>query len=228
MVYSKLASRIINDIRSGLRGYHSSMSLPIEQIEDEIVSVRLSIIKEYIHKGLISPSDFMLSINCVPVDCKDIAKCSKCSQFKGELTMHFEIPQIITDFGENAIQYVGSIDKQNQFLWYTTPYSWKLYHKYRKRGRNRPYVYIDPTPNENNMLDCFVFNAPLLKMVSVIAAFKDPSQLQKFGCCEDNFIFENMNWLENEIQNRIVSSKVKLYRQLAAPITPNTQQPEAG
>jgi len=33
---------------------------------------------------------------------------------------------------------------------------------YRKRGRNKPFVYIDTTPNENGMYDCFIFNAPLI------------------------------------------------------------------
>jgi hypothetical protein len=37
-----------------------------------------------------------------------------------------------------------------------------MYHKYKKRRTPKPYVFIDVTPNENGMLDCFVFNAPLL------------------------------------------------------------------
>jgi len=52
------------------------------------------------------------------------------------------------------------------------------YHKYRRRGKSRPYVYIDMSPNENGMYDCFVFNAPLLKQVSIVAVFKDLRQLE--------------------------------------------------
>jgi len=47
-------------------------------------------------------------------------------------------------------------------------------HKYRRRGKDKPYVWIDTTPNENNMYDCFIFNAPLLSAVSITAIFKDP------------------------------------------------------
>jgi len=47
------------------------------------------------------------------------------------------------------------------------------YHKIRKRGKNKPYVWIDTTPNENGMCDCFVFNAPLIQQISIIAVFKD-------------------------------------------------------
>jgi hypothetical protein len=33
------------------------------------------------------------------------------------------------------------------------------------------------------MLDCFLFNAPMLKQVSVVGIFKDPRQLNKYTCC---------------------------------------------
>jgi hypothetical protein len=46
--------------------------------------------------------------------------------------------------------------------------------KYRKRGQNKPYVWIDFAPNSEGMLDCFIFNAPMLKQISVIGIFKDP------------------------------------------------------
>jgi hypothetical protein len=43
------------------------------------------------------------------------------------------------------------------------------------------------------MLDCYVFNAPMLKQVSVIAIFKDLRQLEQFSCCteleSDNYNF---------------------------------------
>ena len=36
------------------------------------------IIKEYALKGILPRNDLMLSINCIPVDCKDLQACSKC------------------------------------------------------------------------------------------------------------------------------------------------------
>jgi hypothetical protein len=50
----------------------------------------------------------------------------------------------------------------NQFVFYTNPNSLN-YHKYRRRGKDKPYIFIDTTPNEKGMCDGFVFNAPLLK-----------------------------------------------------------------
>ena len=46
-ILSKLASAIRNDIISGLRGYHHNLSLSTEQLEDDIVDMRLQVIKEY-------------------------------------------------------------------------------------------------------------------------------------------------------------------------------------
>ena len=94
-IFSKLASAIKNDIVAGLRGYHHNMSMSMEQLEDDIVDMRLQIIKEYTLKGIIPMQDLMLSINCINIDCKDLDRCSIC---KGETNpcaqpvAHFEIP----------------------------------------------------------------------------------------------------------------------------------------
>jgi hypothetical protein len=62
----------------------------MEQLEDTIINERLLIIKEYLLKGVLSPKDLYLSVNCIPVDCKNIEKC-RCSS-EGTPTAHFEIP----------------------------------------------------------------------------------------------------------------------------------------
>ncbi|MCI7206584.1 MAG: hypothetical protein MSA15_11425 [Clostridium sp.] len=55
--------------------------------------------------------------------------------------------------------------------------------KYRRRGLTKPYVWIDLAPNTEGMLDCFLFNAPFVRQVSIVAVFKDPRQLNKYKCC---------------------------------------------
>ena len=72
------------------------------------------------------------------------------------------------------------------------------------------------------MIDGYIFNAPLIKQVSISAIFKDPRQVEEFGCCEN---IENYSFLNNEIKRRLTEKKIRYYRQFAAPITPNTQQP---
>ena len=113
-----------------------------------------------------------MSINCIPIDCKDIERCCL-NPNSGDQIAHFEIPQIMTDFGTDAIEYIGATDRQLPFIWYNNINNWKA-HKYRKRGKNKPYVYIDMTPNVNGMYDGYVFNAPLLKSITIVAIFKDP------------------------------------------------------
>lgn len=68
----KLVSAIKNDVVSGLRGYHTNLSMSDEQLADDIIDERLQIIKEYSLKGILPTRDLYLSINCIPVDCKDI------------------------------------------------------------------------------------------------------------------------------------------------------------
>ena len=223
MILDKLVSAIKNDIYGGLRGTHNNLSISDEQLADDIIDERLQIIKEYQLKGILPLGDLLLSINCIPLDCKDIEKCKKCQDLGlGTPTMHFEIPQIINDYGTEAIQYIGSPDKTNPFYVYVNSYMFSIYHKYRRRGKNRPYVWIDTTPNENGYYDAFVFNAPLLKQLSVVAVFKDPRQLEAWGCCED-MSDDNFSWINNEIKKRLTQKKLAFYRQYSPQNTPNDQ-----
>ena len=225
MYFEKLASAIQNDVLSGLRGYHHNLSMSMEQLEDDIVDERLAIIKEYFIKGVLSKKYLMLAINCVPVDCKDLENCSKCAPSIGcTPTAHFEIPQLINEI--DAIEYIGSTDKQIPFVVYSSPNSLRL-QKYRRRGKDKPYVLIIPVPNENGMYDGYIFNAPLIRQISIIAAFKDPRQLAGYGCCSD-YQDDNASVLSSEIKRRLTEKKLKYYRQYAAPIKPNNQEYAAG
>lgn len=225
----KLVSAIKNDVISGLRGYHTNLSMSDEQLADDIVDERLQIIKEYSLKGILPTRDLYLSINCIPVDCKDIERCRCGKEDDLTPTAHFEIPQLLNDYGLQSVDYIGSSDRQLPFIYYTSSTAFR-YHKYKKRGKNKPYVWIDTTPNENGMYDCFIFNAPLLSQVSITAIFKDPRQINELSsscnCVEgmDN----NMSFINNEIKKRLTEKKIRYYRQLQAPVLPNDQQYTAG
>lgn len=220
----KLASAIRNDIVSGLRGYHTNMSLSMEQLEDDIIDMRLQILKEYSLKGILPVRDLYISINCIPVDCKDLerCRCRNVDECFSTPTAHFEIPQVVNDYGSMAIDYIGSSDRQLPFIYYTSLSTYRN-HKYRKRGKNKPYVWIDTTPNENGMYDCFVFNAPMLAQVSVSAIFKDIRQLERYNCCTE-LQDDNKSFINNEIKKRLTEQKIRYYRQLATPIKPNNQE----
>lgn len=228
-ILEKLASAIRNDVISGLRGYHHNMSMSIEQLQDDIVDERLQVIKEYQLRGLVPLSDLLLAINCIDVDCKDLERCSLCKSNADcpKPIAHFEIPQLVMDYGITPISYIGTTDRMSPFTYYTSPYTFNYYRKYRRRGKNKPFVFIDVAPNENGMLDCFLFNAPLLKQVSVVGVFKDPRQLEQYGCCQD-LSDDNFTFLNNEVKKRLTEKKIRYYRSLQAPINPNNQMYAAG
>ena len=94
-----------------------------------------------------------------------------------------------------------------------------------RRGANLPYVYIEPTPNVNNMYDAFIFNAPLLKVVSVVAIFKDPRQLEQYSCCNTEDL-DNFSFIDTEIKKRLTEKKLRYYRQFYVPTQPNNQEPK--
>lgn len=233
----RLADAVFNDIVSGLRGYHQNMSMSKEQLQEEIVQMRLAVIKEYMLKGILPIDDLVAAINCVPVDCETLDKCKCRGPVCGSPIAHFQIPQVLLDYGiGKSIKYIGSPDKQHSFLVYTQNIDKiQTYQKYRKRGKEKPWVFIDVTPNQNGFLDCYIFNAPLIKQVSVVAIFKDPRQLEMFQCnCDGPSIDgvtqmdNNMNFLDIVIKDRLTQQKLKYYRQYAAPILPNDQKYAAG
>lgn len=226
MVFEKLASAIRNNVISGLQGYHTNTSFTKEQIMDDIVDMRLSIMDQYAQAGRLPVQDLVLSANCVPIDCKDIEKCSKCSEtYGGTFTAHFEIPQIYFAGGTNTIIYIGSTDKQNPFKVYSSLKA-STVQKYKRKKSFKPYIWIDTTPNENGMFDGYVFNAPLLKAISIIAIFKDPRQLEMFGCC-DEINDDNFSSINMEIKTKLTEHYLRYYRQGAMPPLPNDQKMNA-
>jgi hypothetical protein len=75
------------------------------------------------------------------------------------------------------------------------------------------------------MYDAWIFNAPLLKKISVIAIFKDPRQLSEYDCCKGDEI-DNFSFLSTEIKKRLTEKKLRYYRMMYHNPTPNNQQPK--
>ena len=222
---NKLASAVYNDIVSGLKGYHHNLSISIEQLEDDIVATRLNLIKQYSLKGILPIDELVESINCIPIDCQDLDRCSCNSDYVGEPQLHFQIPAVMVDvFGQDAIKYIGSTDRRQPFTIYSSPYEVNYVQKYRKRGKKRPWVFLDPVQNIQGMIDGYVFNAPMLKEISIVAIFKDPRDLDNFKCCETEETNKKFSFLDKEIKNAVADQYIKYYRSLAMPIMPNKQE----
>ena len=231
MYIEKLASQIRNDVVSGLRGYHQNLSMNIDQLQDEIVACRLSIINELYSKGITPIDDLLMAINCVDVDCESLERCSCGKKSDGDtITAHFQIPQLVTTYGTQAIKYLGATDRQNKFTIVTSLSELQTI-KYRRRGLTKPYVWIDLAPNAEGMLDCFLFNAPFVRQVSIVAVFKDPRQLNKYKCCnldDLNGPDVNNSFIDQLIKDKLTKEKLYYYRQAAAPKLSNDQQYTSG
>lgn len=227
MYIEKLASQIINDVVSGLRGYHSNLALNRDQLGDEIVACRLEILHQYFLKGIIPVKDLLIAINCVNVDCESLERC-RCREYNEDDTLvaHFQIPQLISYYGKQAIEYIGSTDRRNKFQVITSLTELEN-RQYKKRGKDKPYVWIDTAPNAEGMLDCFIFNAPFLEQVSVVGVFKDPRQLNRYNCCntdELNGPDVNPSFVDQLVKDKLTKEKLYYYRQMAAQRLPNDQQ----
>lgn len=224
MNVNQIASAIINDLFSGnLVSLSNRSMISQDQIEDEVIETRNAVIKDWYIKNTLNLSDMTVAINCVEVDCKDQNKCSCMSSLaNAKMAKHFEIPQLMPGLGADALAFVGSTDRSHAFKVYYNLEAIKYqqyYQKYRKRYKPKPFVYIEKTPNENGMYDCWIFNAPLVQYVAVIGIFKDPRQLEKYNCCNDIDYLE-MGAISNEIKNRILQKKIQLYRTSAPPAAP--------
>lgn len=220
---TKLASAIYNNVVSGLVGFSTTPTISLDQIEDEVVTERLQIIKEYALKNLVPREDLMMAINCIPVDCKSMDKCPCGKASYSKPVAHFEIPQLINGTPGGSVEFVGSVDRQIQFKVYdSTAFQ---YHKFLRRGATKPYVYIEPTPNENNKYDGWIFNAPLLEVISVIGIFKDPRQVAEYDCCATTEL-ENFTFISTEIIKRLTEKYLRYYRGYLQQPQPNTQAPK--
>lgn len=224
MTLDKIVSSIINDLYSGLAGMNANPTIAYAQIEDEVTEKRQGVILDLISKGLIKAEDLAVSLNCITVDCNtNMIKCDSCGAeaLATKTQPHFEIPQILTAIGENAIIYIGSADGVVPYKVYYSMESANA-NKYRRRGSKEPFVYIDPVPNAEQKHDCWLFNAPFVKQIKVSGVFKDLRQLEDYPCCR-NFEYLDFGVISDEVKNRVKKDKFTFYRQnLSQPYPTNT------
>lgn len=223
MTIEAISSAVLNHVYSGTAGLNSNIKLSIEQLTDEVVAERNIILREYLLKGVLNLQELYLAINCIEVDCSYRSKC--CGLQVGDKALHFEIPPIIYLNGIDTIKFVGSIDRKERYNVYTDDAY--RYHKYRKRGANNPYVYVDTAINSNGNMDGYIFNVPFVKYISIVALFQDPRRLLEWDCCSENpESYLDCGILSDEIIRRLTEKYMRWYRASMMPVTPNSQQPK--
>ena len=221
MTIEQIASAVLNDVESGIVGLHENITMSQEQLEDEVVAERERVILEWWKKGILQKGDLLTAINCIDVDCGNSTKC--CNNQAGYSDKHFEIPQTIAGIGEDSIYWIGSADRKQSYSVYYSPVQ-ASYNKYKRHKKDKPYVYIERTPNENGMYDGWIFNLPYVKTISVIGIFRDPRQLEKLGCdgnCDNSG--GDFGSITMEVKDRLTKSKLYFYRQALQPPHRNDQ-----
>lgn len=221
------ASAVITDLLGGLEGFGGTLNFSIEQIEDELVEERTFCIFKYYKQNLLPVKDLSIALRCVQTDCASVDRCclSEPSNEYDKQALHFEIPAIVDIPG--AITYIGSTDLSTEFKVYTNK-NFK-HHKYKTRGAKKPYVFIDTNVNKNGMMDCFIWNCPMLERITVSGIFKDLRQVEQYmeenGCCPLEESTYTPTFIDTEAKAALLSKKIKYYRQLTAQPLPNTQNP---
>ena len=221
MTLDKVTSAILNDINAGLNNINASPAISYEQLEDEVIETRHTVVKDWYLKGLLKPEDMMSAINCIPVNCADPSKC--CNISSGKSQLHFEIPRLMDDLGDIAINYIGSTDRSTSYDVYFNRDAIKM-HSHKRRGADRPYVYIDKTPNANGKYDCWIYNLPFVKRISVVGVFHDPRDLEEYSCCNEQEYLD-LGAISNEVKSRLTTQKIQYYRQLLQAAQPNNLTP---
>lgn len=223
MTLEAIASAIYNSVVGGLTGISSNPKISIEQIKDEAVAERHQVLREFLLKGVIKIDELMKTINCVQVSCDYISKC--CDAQVGDKAMHFEIPPVMVFPGEKTIKYIGSIDNNTEYTIYMDQ-SYK-YNNLRRRKSQRPYVFVDTSINSNGNMDCYIYNAPFVKAVKVVALFNDPRKLLEWDCCSaDKDVIMDFGLISDEVIKRMVEKYVRWFRQFQSTVLPNNQQPK--
>lgn len=200
---------------------NANPTISMEQLEDEVIEMRHTVVKDWYLKGLLKPEDMMSAINCIPVDCADPSKCCDLPSHKSEL--HFEIPKLMDDLGEVAINYIGSTDRTTSYDVYFNRDAIKM-HSHKRRGADKPYVYIEKTPNENGKYDGWIYNLPFVKRITVIGVFHDPRDLADYSCCNEQEYLD-LGAISNEVKTRLTKLKLQYYRQYLQQPQPNNLTP---
>ena len=224
MELNKLCSAILNDINAGLNNINASPAISYEQLEDEVIETRHTVVKDWYLKGLLKPEDMMSAINCIPVNCADPSKCPDCLNLpSSKPQLHFEIPRLMDDLGDVAINYIGSTDRSTSYDVYFNRDAIKM-HSHKRRGANKPCVYIEKTPNANGKYDGWIYNLPFVKRITVIGVFHDPRDLEEYSCCNEQEYLD-LGAISNEVKSRLTAQKIQYYRQLLQATQPNNLAP---
>jgi hypothetical protein len=213
-----IASIVINSTFGGLKAV-TNIPLSIDQVKDEISTMRNRILKQMIDAGQKNFEGLYSKIACIKLECRDMAEC--CEVEVGTMVLGGKLPKLFDQLmgDKTAIKYAGSPSMYQPFRILTG--NEYIYHMHSPLVGNKPAAYIDYNQN------VWVINPPTMDMeyLSVVVILEDPRDLQSFSCCAatDDDPYPIPSWMVDEITGKLINDYIRYYT--STQTKPNTQSP---
>jgi hypothetical protein len=223
MTLTEMASSVSNHVTDGLSGV-TSVTLPIDQLKDEILLTTSAIIVKLAAQGVLDIKKLSQRIDGIRVECKDLS--ANCSVESNVGAPHFTIPNVNRALDE-PIMFLGTLDGELSIkVYFDRDYR---YHKYRLATARQPFAWVSTTAGSDGLHDVYLFNLGKynhLQFISIEALFDNPYDLlntpyfEQFSSSE----FYAPSYVQKEVIDTLTQQYVNYYRQLHMSQRPNTQQ----
>jgi len=224
MTTSQIASTIENNVSDALSGAILNRAVTYDQIYGEIDLLREKLAYDQIKTGKIDIKYFMQSLPLQNLVCRDLTR--GCGIIKsGESVPSIRIPKLMAMQDNSQLEYVGLANKQKRFITYYDIDDISN-HKYRLKTPESPFVWVDLTPDNDDMIALFFFNLGqynALKYVEVRGAFAKPTNVMPLNPEEDEKEYPAPGVIQEMIISTLSERYIRYYRQLNVMPTPNTQ-----
>lgn len=218
MTHSEMASTIRNRVSDGLSGAIADQSFNVQQLMAEIDLVRADLIDKRENTVKLDPKYLVQKIGNIPIVCRNMSEdcliqepCSDVPSIK--------IPRIIPTFGDDAVEYLGTMNMQEDFLVYYHPDDIQ-HHKVKKRTKHRPYAWVDLSPNKDNTITIWLLNWGKfnpLKFMRIRAIFEHPTRVDMLDPNIHDQEYPAPLHLQSSIIDTLTEKYVRYFRQLNVP-----------
>jgi len=224
MTSNEMASTVENNVSDALSGAILNRAITVQQISAEIDLLREKLAYEQLKTGKIDLKYFMQSLNTLPLVCRDFVR--DCGAIKsGDSVPSIRIPKLMATQDNTQIEYIGLANKQKRFITYFDIDDISN-HKFRLKTAHSPFVWVDLTPDDDNMIALYFFNLgkyATLKYVDVRAAFAKPTELKPLNPELDAQEYPAPGYIQEMIITTLSERYIRYYRQLNVNTQPNTQ-----
>lgn len=224
MTTNEMSSTIENNVSDALSGAILNRAISTEQIEGEMDLLREKLAFEQIKSGRIDTKYFMQSLPPQALICRDLVR--ECGAVKsGESVPSIRIPKLMALQNNSQLEYVGIANKQKRFTIYYDIDDISN-HKFRFKTAHSPFVWVDLTPDNDDMVALYFFNMGqygTLKYVDVRGAFAKPTTIGLLDPMSEFKEYPAPGYIQSMIITNLTETYLRYYRQLNLPPQPNTQ-----